>query len=177
MRIRIDLLSQSKIYMSDEVENSLIFLLEKSPKKGRCATLEEVANINQHFPGIIPDWYEKLLVNYPICEFEIGWQSFEPEDDFDGIEWIEWSNPIFMLSETFESYPGIEIYKHGYLNVATCLTGSGDNYFININEGENPRILQIYHDISDKAEIIIKEGIDIVANSLSEFFRNAIIPR
>jgi hypothetical protein len=118
--------------MNTEVENSLLFLLKKIPKQGRCATLEEIANINQQCNGILPDWYGKLLTKYPICGLEIGWQQSEPDEDDNGVSWMEWSNPTMMRGETFESYPGIAIYKHGFLNVGTCSHGSGNPYFIRV---------------------------------------------
>ncbi len=159
--------------MNIDVENSFIAFLERVSKVGRKATLEEINSINRDCNNIIPNWYAELLMKYPICGLELGWQQFEPEEDFDGINWMQWSKPEMMKSEMIEAYPGIAIYKHGYLNVATCSHGSGDPYFININEGENPRVLQVFHDVSEKFEIIVKEGIDIVAESLSEFFKKA----
>jgi hypothetical protein len=159
--------------MDVEVKNSVSLLLERVSKRGRVATLEEINSLNQDCDGIVPAWYAELLLEYPICELEIGWQQFEPEDDFDGINWMQWSNPEMMRAEMLEAYPGVAIYKHGYLNVATCSHGSGDPYFINTNEGENPRVLQVFHDVSENYEIIVSEGIDVVAESLSEFFKGA----
>lgn len=160
------------LQMNIEIEDSVLLLLEKIPKRGRIATLEEITALNQDCEGIIPNWYTELLLKYPICGLELGWQQDEAEDDDDGISWMQWSNLEMMRSETIECYPGFAIYKHGYLNVATCSHGSGDPYFINTNEGENPRLLRVYHDVSENYEVIIKEGIDVVAESLSEFFKS-----
>lgn len=161
--------------MNIEIENSLNSLLERIPKFGKKAILEEINAINQNCSEILPDWYAKILLNYPVCGLEIGWQQYEPEEDFDGINWMMWSNLEMMQSEMIDAYPGIAIYKHGYLNVATCSHGSGDPYFINVKEGDNPRVLQVFHDVSDEYKIIVEEGIDIVANSLSDFFQNCIV--
>lgn len=161
--------------MSIDVENSILFFLERTAKRGRIATQEEIHSLVRDCAGIFPDWYAKLLLKYPICGLELGWQRCEPEGDFDGINWMKWSDSKMMRAETLESYPGVAIYKHGYLNVASCSHGSGDPYFINTDEGENPRVLQVFHDVSDKYEVIVSEGIEVVAGSLSEFFRNARI--
>ena len=158
--------------MNVEVENSISLLLEKVSNCGRVATLEEINSLNQNCEGIVPKWYAELLLKYPLCGLELSWQQFEPENDFDGVSSMEWSNPETMQGLMLECYPGVAIYKQGYFNVAFDLTGSGDDYFINANEGENPRVLQVFHDTSENYEVIIKEGIDIVAESLSEFFRS-----
>lgn len=161
--------------MNNKAEKSLDLLFKRVSKIGRKATIEEINSINQDCNNIMSDWHAEILLNYPICGLELGWQQFEPEDDFDGINWMSWSNPEWMKSEMIEAYPGIAIYKHGYLNVATCSHGSGDPYFININEDDNPRVLQVFHDVSDNYELIIAEGIDVITESLSDFFQNAII--
>ena len=161
--------------MKSEVEGSLITLLERVSKVGRKATFEEIKYINQKCNNIIPDWYAELLIRYPICGLELGWQQFEPEEDFDEVNWMVWSNPEMMQSEMIEAYPGIAIYKYGYMNIASCSHGSGDPYFMNINESKNPPVLQVFHDVSDNYEVIVKQGIDIIAGRLSDFFKNAIV--
>ena len=161
--------------MGTEVENSVILLLERAPKTGRQATAEEINAINRDCGNIIPGWYAALLCKYPICGLELGWQKFEAEDDFDGIEWVEWSNPEMMRAIMLDGFPFDVLCRDGFLNVAALLDGDDNPYFININEGENPPVLQIYHDASPKLEIILKEGIDVVAGSLSEFFANSIV--
>jgi len=50
------------------------------------------------------------------------------------------------LQESTEYYPGIGVRNHGYIPVAGCEIGSGDPYFININDGENGPLYCIFHD-------------------------------
>ena len=96
--------------------------------------------------GTIPDWYVELVSTYPLCGLECQWQAYEPEDDWDGCSDILWSRPEDILSESNELYPGLGIIKLGFFNVACDENGSGDPYFINCNEGDNPPFYQVYHE-------------------------------
>lgn len=51
-----------------------------------------------------------------------------------------------VLQEATECYPGCIVIKDGYVPVGACEIGSGDPYFININDGPNGKLYRIYHD-------------------------------
>lgn len=70
-----------------------------------------------------------------------------------------------MRSEMLECYPGTAIREHGYICVAGCTLGSGDQYYICNSDGDDPPLYQIYHDVSDVAD-----GRAGVFPSLSELF-------
>ena len=48
--------------------------------------------------------------------------------------------------ELSDCWPGIGVAGFGYIPVASCLTGSGDYYYINRNDGPNGALYRIYHD-------------------------------
>lgn len=48
--------------------------------------------------------------------------------------------------EAIEFYPGIALAGDGYVPVAQCLIGSGDPYFINVNDGAAGPLYRAYHD-------------------------------
>ena len=141
---------------------------------GRTATSEEIQLLNDKFGDKIPSWYCKLISQLPLIHMEIGWQAYEPEEDYDGIAYVEIYQPSHMIDESFEAYPGIPILGRGFVCIGGDPTGSGDPYFINFDT-ENPPVLQIYHDSGDNPDEILKHGKAEVANSLVEFFRNGII--
>lgn len=123
----------------------------------------------------IPGWYLELVTTVPICGLELGWQAYERGDDFDGIKWLYWSDPLDMRSESLECYPGIAILQRGYINVASDSTSGGDPYFIPTDQGDNPPLFQVYHDVSDDPEVIVQHGRQLVVGSLSEFLNKALI--
>lgn len=50
------------------------------------------------------------------------------------------------LDELTNFWPGIGVAKDGYVPVASCLSGSGDYYYINTMDGENGPLYRMYHD-------------------------------
>lgn len=158
-----------------EAEN----FIEKTKKLGekylgRTATSEEIQLLNDKFGDKIPSWYCKLISELPVIHMEIGWQAYEPEEDYDGKAYVEIFQPSHMIDESFEAYPGIPILERGFVCIGGDPTGSGDPYFINF-DSENPSVIQIYHDSGDTPDEILKHGKAKVADSLAEFFRNGIV--
>ncbi|MBM7656541.1 hypothetical protein [Neobacillus cucumis] len=110
----------------------------------------------------------------PLINIEIGWQASESDDDYDGIEYVQILEPIQMIEESFDYYPGIPIIEKGYVCIGGDPSGSGDPYFVNFKTN-NPPVYQIYHDSGDEADEILKNGVVKVANSLSDLFKNGIV--
>jgi hypothetical protein len=121
----------------------------------------------------IPPWFKELFTTVPICGLELAWQAFEPECDYDGTQVLEWADGPGMRSESLECYPGCVIREHGFVSVGGDATGGGNPYFINLNEGEDPALYQIDHDISDQAAEIIASGRRLVSKTLSAFLMSA----
>ncbi|WP_242972909.1 tyrosine-type recombinase/integrase [Anaeromicrobium sediminis] len=67
------------------------------------------------------------------------------------------------------------ILERGYMCIASCSSGSGDPFFIPINQGDNPPVFRVFHDFGEDTDLILKEGMSLVAEKLSDFFRNAIV--
>lgn len=124
---------------------------------GRVATTEEIELLNEKFGEKIPIWYYKLISDLPLIHMEIGWQAYEPEEDFDGIEYVEIYQPSHMVEESFETYPGIPVLGRGYVCIGGDPTGSGNPYFIKF-DADNPPVFQIYHDSGNNPDEILKHG-------------------
>lgn len=141
-------------------------------KKGRVIPADEMQEVIDELGGTYPTWLAELLTTVPICGLQIGWQASEADDD---ISWMEVSDGPGILSESRDAYPGLAILPAGFVNIAFCVMGSGDPYFISINEGDDPPLYQVYHDVSDQADAILAEGRVTVASRLSEFLATAKI--
>jgi hypothetical protein len=115
-----------------------------------------------------------LLTEIPLGGLPLGWQAHPPDQDHDGVVFFRWATASDIRGESIECYPGLAIRSFGYLNVAGE-DGSGDPLFICVQEGEDPPLYQIYHDVSDNGEIIIAKGRELIAPALSDFFDSAII--
>ena len=143
---------------------------------GRNATEEEINLLKQKFGSKLPDWYCFLISELPLIHMEIGWQADEPEDDYDGVQYIEILAPKDMIDESYNAYPGIPILDKGYICIGGDLSGLGDPYFINFNHADYP-VFQVYHDSGEQSDVILSEGREKVTDSLKEFFQNGIISK
>ncbi len=79
--------------MNQNVKRSVIALLERAgsvAQVGSRAAPEEMIALNQECGGIIPGWYIELVTTYPLCGLELGWQSSAPDEDDDGVSWMNW---------------------------------------------------------------------------------------
>ncbi|EHW0696296.1 hypothetical protein K1B30_004688 [Vibrio parahaemolyticus] len=110
----------------------------------------------------IPDYWLDF-----ISKNNLSNKSFEIPDDSDLSE-LGADFKVFTRSEiedeTSDYYPSINVVKYGYIAVAGCLCGSGEPYFINVNDGENGKLYRIYHDDS---------FIDIVLNNYKDILKFA----
>jgi hypothetical protein len=158
-----------------QAANVLVERAAKAGQRGTLADPDELRQLDHDLGGRLPGWYAELLASVPLGGLELGWQAGEPEDDFDGVEWLDWSSPHDIRGESVEVYPGIAILERGYINVATDPTGGGNPYFIPTDQGDDPPLFQVYHDVSDDPDTIVRDARQLVAGSLSEFFAQAVI--
>jgi hypothetical protein len=142
---------------------------------GRTLTAEERQRVAAGLP-VYPAWLLNLLSTLPLCNLRLGWQAFDPEPGFDGISWVEVSDAEGILSESLELYPGLAICSAGYVNFGGS-DGTGDPYFLCAHQGEDPPLYEVYHDVGVDAPSILANGHKLVAPSLSEFFRVAVLER
>lgn len=160
--------------LSKAVAN-LVTRAKAAGQNGERATAEAMEELVKDTGDRIPLWYVELLADNPICGLETGWQADEPDGDYDGIAWMVWSDPDNIRSESLECQPGLTILEKGWINVASD-AGGGDPYFIPTDQGDNPPVFQVYHDVSDQAEVILAKACRQVAPSLSELFLQAKLP-
>ena len=96
---------------------------------------------------MIPEYWINFL-----DKNEMRWVSCKipPEEDLANIDEEGPDLYIFneesSIQESTENYPGIGVKPDGYIPVAGCELGSGDPYFINVNDGENGPLYCIFHD-------------------------------
>ena len=70
--------------------------------------------------------------------------------------------------EATNFHPGIIVSAHGYVPVGGCLSGSGDQYFININEGSTGSLYRIYHDAVTPEHYDADEAIALVLKAYAK---------
>ncbi|MGC4007161.1 MAG: SMI1/KNR4 family protein [Pirellulales bacterium] len=116
-------------------------------RHGRVAGDAEIEALAATWDRPLPDWYRTLLTDVPLIGLELGIPSWPAQPDFDGVEWLEWLSPEDSRCESVEVYPGIALRPHGYLCLAGQSAGGGDQYFVRFADGDDPPLLQIFHDV------------------------------
>jgi hypothetical protein len=162
--------------MSDVVRQAAEELVRRAHASGHIgATVErdDMDRLVADTGGRMPRWLADLFVSTPLSGLELGWQAYQPRADFDGVMRLKLSDARNIRSESLECYPGRAILDRGFINIASCTEGSGDPYFISADEGDDPPVYQVYHDVSDQPDTIMAQGRRVVAVSLSGFFRSA----
>lgn len=88
---------------------------------------------------------------------------------------LKWLDPDQTVDEAQNVYPGKLVIGLCYLPIGSCLAGSGDPYFLNLDaNSEDPALVRIPHDfIADDA--YPEEEIELVCHSLSIFFEQSEI--
>lgn len=66
------------------------------------------------------------------------------------------------IDEATNFWPGIAVASDGYVPVARCLIGSGDPYFIKVDDGPNGCLYRVYHDAVSESGYNAKEAIAVV---------------
>ncbi len=123
--------------------------------------------LNTEVKQIIPSWVKSMLLDFKIAHLIIDFKTNEGDEvsiQFNDFQQIE--------DACLNMYPGIAIFELGYIGIGEDPRGSGNPFFISTDEGDNPPVYQIYHDVSDQGNEILKHGKELVANKLSDIFKN-----
>ena len=112
----------------------------------------------------MPPEYWKKFVNLNSL---IGGEFTVPEDvDLSGVGAVfEILSEAHSIDEAKNYWPGIGVFGDGFIPVAGCSIGSGDPYFINVNDGENGPLYRIYHDQVNDSGYDLDTAVDIVLES------------
>ncbi|WP_435248880.1 hypothetical protein ACMAZD_05785 [Vibrio sp. nBUS_14] len=142
---------------------------------GLKASEEDINQLVEQLPdGLVPSSLLPLLKSFPLAGVCFSLDEEDDESEF-GAD-LKWFTVRQMLEEALEVYPGKGVLKLGYLPVASCLTGSGDPYFLKVlNDNDDPPLVRIPHEfVSDDGEYPESE-IELVCGSLSQFFNRTEI--
>ncbi len=153
---------------------SFLLKAKTSGIEGKLISKKDFNELNIKLNGIIPNWFIELFSSYSLAGIGFDFQAYEPEEDFDGLMPFEFADSVNIFNETEECSPGCYIQEIGYFCIGTDPSGGGNPFFINKKDLDNPKIYQVYHDVSNDANEIENEGMEIVGQSLSEFLDKAI---
>ena len=121
---------------------------------GKKASQEELDSIGERFKFI--DWitdYQDLLktVNIIGASFELSEISDQSGMGVD----MEWMAPADQIDEAFNFYPGLLVVEKGFIPVGSCLKGSGDPYFLRV-EDKQWMIYRVLHDFDSFSQKMVE---------------------
>lgn len=151
---------------------SLVSELEKKEMSltGSKATESDAKQLVERLPSdLVPSWLPPLLQRFQLAG--VCFSLDEEEDDSELGADLKWFSVSQMVEEALLVYPGKSVLSLGYLPIAACLAGSGDPYFLKIlNDNEDPPLVRIPHDLASDDEAYPESEIEVVCESLSQFF-------
>ena len=159
----------------DVRKNVLDFVLRAkgTASEGQTVSINDLTELNNKLSNSLPEWFIKMYSHFPLSGSQLDFPQYEPEEDYEGCVSLELATPQNIYDEMELCYPGITIKDLGYFCIAVDLAGSGDQYYTTTRQGDNPPVFQVFHDVSDEGEEIEKHGMEMIADTLSDFFAKA----
>ena len=134
---------------------------------GRPMTADEAERLHQAIPELAVPAVTELLRGYPIIGSELSLPA-ELDESGLGVELL-WLSGDQIIGEATEAQPGVAAARHGFLPIGACLLGSGDPYFLDTSEPEDPPLVRISHHAAVGDGELDPARIEVVSSSLSSF--------
>jgi hypothetical protein len=91
-----------------------------------------------------PSHYRDFLERHHLAGADV---ELSEESDVSGIgATIGLYNEAQAIDEADNFYPGLVVKADGFIPIGQCMIGSGDPYFINVNDAAPGPLYRIYHD-------------------------------
>jgi hypothetical protein len=111
----------------------------------------------------IPEYWTRFITSNTLMGkyFEIG----ETDDESGAGADLKLLTPEQTLDEATNCWPGIGVAPDGYVPVASCLIGTGDYYYINVNDGPGGPLYRIYHEAVGEHGYKANEAVAVVLSN------------
>jgi hypothetical protein len=136
---------------------------------GSTLTAEQLRLVEAEIRIKLPGALASLLATRPLVGLTLRLDSEQDESGL-GSE-FKWMTAEQMVDEAKNAYPGIVAVPRGFLPVGICLEGSGDPYFIQLQDGS---VVRIPHDAVIQGELNSSQ-VERVAASIQDLINNAEI--
>ncbi|MCI0652264.1 MAG: SMI1/KNR4 family protein [Planctomycetes bacterium] len=146
---------------------SVLERISELPLTGAVQPDEEVDRLSA-LPINAPEWLTVAFRRLKLAGTRFSLSEAEDASGM-GVE-MRWMTPAQIVEETTVAYPGVAAVKRGYLPVGQCLEGSGDPYFLRLDDKrDDPAIVRIPHEAIAAGDALADEEVEVVADTLSEF--------
>lgn len=128
---------------------------------GGTLTADDLGRIEAETGVVLPPRLASFLMSQPLIGLTFLLDEEDDESEL-GAEFT-WMTPEQMIDEATAAYPGIAAVAGGFLPVGICLEGSGDPYFLRL---EDEAIVRIPHEAAIDEKLAL-EQVELVAWSVS----------
>jgi len=114
--------------------------------------------------AVLPSYWTKFVAEHRLAgrEFLVPWTAEDADDDL--THEIGVMSEAHVYEEATKLWPGVRVFPDGFVPVGADLIGTGDQYFININDGPGGPLYQIDHekvyddgyDRNDAVSVVLK---------------------
>jgi hypothetical protein len=164
--------------MSHDLQQLAESFISRNPRineTGQITSIDEFKQIPSHVRERIPDWYKKLLLNFPIAKAEIGLPNDYGQEELKLLK--QEDQPSFVITflsleqivfEVANTFPACQLIDDGFLCVAIDEMTTQEGVYIDITV-DDPKLLLIFHDMGESNSELLSNG-DVLAPKFSDLF-------
>ena len=121
--------------------------------------------------AVLPAYWTKFVEEHRLAgrSFEVPWPVEHPDHDLRHD--IGVMTEAQAHAEATEFWPGIKVFPDGFVPVGADLVGTGDQYFINSNDGPGGPLYQVDHEQVSENGYDRKTAVSVVLNNYEELLK------
>ena len=128
---------------------------------GKALTRDELSRVEADTGLSVPSRLASLLTSQPLVGLTFLLHENIDESGLGGE--FKWMTVEQIIDESTNAWPGIAAARRGLLPVGICLEGSGDPYFLRVEDGA---VVRVPHDAVIEGDLAPKR-VELVAASLA----------
>jgi hypothetical protein len=142
---------------------------------GKMTTQQEIQALPQKIKITIPNWYQELLLQFPIANLPLGIPNDfgqpllkgRPIEQLPLMEITFYSiDQIVEMSNTI--FPNYLLFKKKVIGIAEDQGSTGEGIFID-SKVDNPLVTMVFHDMGESLKELIQNG-DRLVDKFSDLF-------
>lgn len=143
---------------------------------GQRTDKEEFDKLDKKVLKNLPDWYRKILIDYPLAGLEIGIPNDFGDEELIGkpLEELPLMGLTFIPVKRIEYsalnlFPDHELIDLNHIRIAEDKFGTQEGIYINSKE-DNPSIKLVFHDLGETGKEVLSEA-EILLKTFTDIFK------
>lgn len=147
-----------------------------SRQLGQRTDMKEFDKLDKKVLNNLPDWYRRILIDYPLAGLEIGIPNDFGDEELVGkpMEELPLMGLTFLSVErieycTLKLFPDYELIDLNHIRIAEDEFGTQEGIYINSKESD-PSVRLIFHDFGETGKEVLKES-ELLLEKFTDIFR------